>query len=136
MGAKGSKNKQGGGKGGSKPSHTNWPGVSPTHTNMNINIQPRPTELSEADYTFLASQTGMNRQDIKQAFDKFNTNNPDGRLDRKEFVNLYISLRPESPERLDEISEFVFRAFDTDKNGYLTFNEFMVIIIKLFANTI
>ena len=43
--------------------------------------------------------------------------NPDGQLDRKEFVKLYSSLRYESPELLDEITEFIFKAFDADKSG-------------------
>ncbi len=37
--------------------------------------------------------------------------------DKKEFIRLYDELRPESADKLDEISEFAFRAFDTDHNG-------------------
>ena len=44
-------------------------------------------------------------------------NNPDGQLNRKEFIKLYSSLRYESPELLDEISELIFKAFDADKSG-------------------
>jgi len=47
--------------------------------------------------------------------------------DKKEFVSLYDKLRPEPADKLNEISEFVFRAFDSDKNGYLSFTEFIVI---------
>ena len=47
-------------------------------------------------------------------------------MDKGAFVALYTSLRYEAPERLDEISEFVFRCFDEDKNGYISFNEFML----------
>ena len=74
----------------------------------------------------MTSQTGLPRADIKNIFDQFNANNPDGKLDKKEFVRLYDLLRPEPPELLDEISEFVFRAFDSDKNGSISFNEFIV----------
>lgn len=86
----------------------------------------KPLELSKKDYDFLVHQTGLQKADIKLVFDKFNANNPDGKLDKKEFVRLYDELRPEPPELLDEISEYVFRAFDTDHNGFITFNEFMV----------
>ena len=64
--------------------------------------------------------------DIKELFDKFMAGNPDGQLDRKEFAKLYSSLRYESPELLDEITEFIFKAFDADKSGTISFAEFLV----------
>ena len=45
----------------------------------------------------------------------------------REFVKLYISLRPEPAEQIGEIAEFVFNAFDSDHNGSISFNEFLVI---------
>ena len=53
-------------------------------------------------------------------------NNPDGKLDKNEFIRLYDKLRPEAPELLDEISIYIFRAFDSDHNGFISFNEFMI----------
>lgn len=82
--------------------------------------------LSEADYSLLISQTGMSRSEIKLLYDQFMTNNPDGKLNRQEFVNLYSKLRPEPPELLDEISIFIFQAFDDDNNGYISFDEFII----------
>ena len=77
----------------------------------------KKTELTKKEIEFLTQQTGLSQGDIKQVFDKFNANNPDQLLDRKEFVRLYDELRPEPPELLDEISQYVFRAFDSDRNG-------------------
>ncbi len=77
MGGKGSKNQQGGSQ--PKP------------------IPQKKPELTEADYVFLTAQTGISRPDIKSIFDQFNQNNPDGKLDRNEFVRLYNTLRPEPP---------------------------------------
>lgn len=83
-------------------------------------------ELTKKDYDFLTKQTGLPKEEVKKIFDKFNANNPDGKLDKKEFVRLYDELRSEPPEVLDEISVYVFDAFDKDNNGSITFNEFMV----------
>lgn len=88
--------------------------------------QTKLTTLKESDYKFLTQQTGLDRVIIKTMFDKFMNNNPDGQLDRKEFVRLYSEIRPEAPEYLDEISEFVFRVFDVDKSGSISFHEFLV----------
>lgn len=87
--------------------------------------QQQKKDLSEKDYKFLTTQTGYTKDEIKNIFNKFNENNPDGLLDKKEFIRLYGELRPEQPELLDEISIYVFRCFDSDHNGSISFNEFL-----------
>jgi Ca2+-binding EF-hand superfamily protein len=84
------------------------------------------TDLNEKDYNFLVGQTGLLKSDIKSIFDKFNAENSTGRLNKDQFVRLYQSLRPEPAETLDEISDYVFRSFDTDLNGFISFNEFLI----------
>lgn len=39
-------------------------------------------------------------------------------MNRQEFLRLYDELRPESLEKLDEISQYVFGAFDKDNSGF------------------
>jgi Ca2+-binding EF-hand superfamily protein len=91
----------------------------------------KAVELSETDYQFLMHQTGQTRAEIKHIFDKFSRDNNDLKLKKSEFVRLYIELRPERPETLDEIAEHIFEAFDVDKNGTIDFHEFMVRIKKI-----
>jgi Ca2+-binding EF-hand superfamily protein len=90
-----------------------------------VKIPPK-LSLSKKDYDFLTHQTGLSKDEIKAIHDEFMANNPDGLLDRREFIRLYDRLRSEPPEVLDEISEFAFRAFDADNNGRITFSEFLV----------
>jgi hypothetical protein len=79
MGAKGSKKK---------------PATSGSAASVDIKPLPaKQPELDENAYQFLTAQTGLSRTDIKSVFDKFSLNNPDGKLDRQEFVRLYNSLR-------------------------------------------
>lgn len=121
MGNKGGKNKKPAPV--QKPSHDEWPGVP---SRKPAPLAPKTPSLTDKDLEFLSSQTGQPRESIKEIFEQFMANNPDGKLDRKEFVVLYSKLRPESPDQLDEISGFVFRAFDSDRNGTIDFSEFMV----------
>ena len=89
-------------------------------------IKKKPAKLSSKDVKFLTKQTGMDKNQIQEFFDKFNSNNPDGVLNKAEFTALYCQLRPEPVEKLDEIANYVFEAFDSDNNGTISFSEFMV----------
>ncbi|CAF2719028.1 unnamed protein product [Rotaria sp. Silwood2] len=82
--------------------------------------------LSERDIKFLCSQTGLSQDEIRTWHEKFFHDNPDGRLDRAEFRNFFRLLRQESPDRLENICDHVFRAFDVDGNGYVEFGEFLL----------
>lgn len=92
-------------------------------------ISKKTAKLSSKDYKFLIKQTGMTKEQITDIFNKFNANNPDGVLDKREFARLYIELRPEPAELIDEIALHVFGAFDADNNGSINFNEFMVLFL-------
>lgn len=81
---------------------------------------------SENDYEFFMTQTHMSRDEIRTIFENFNEKNSNGKLNRDEFVQLYMSLRPEPPELLTKISEQIFRCFDLNNNNFIEFNEFMI----------
>ena len=84
-------------------------------------VPAKSTKLNDKDIKHLSAQTGLSKEQIQSIFTQFSANNPDGKLDRQEFVRLYDQLRPEPAERLDEISQFVFNSFDTDRNGILLY---------------
>ena len=86
----------------------------------------KPAKLSSKDASFLSKQTGMSKEEITVFFEKFSENNPDGVLDKKEFVTLYDQLRSEPLDIIDEIAVHIFNAFDTDNNGTIGFSEFLV----------
>lgn len=69
---------------------------------------------------------GLTEAEIRNWHDKFFHDNPDGRLDRSEFRKLFRLLREEPPERLEDICDHVFRAFDVDGNGFVEFGEFLL----------
>ena len=64
--------------------------------------------------------------EIEDLFRRFIKVNPDGELNKKQFAELYISLRYEEPDSLRRITDYIFTAFDTDKNGTISFEEFLV----------
>jgi Ca2+-binding EF-hand superfamily protein len=93
--------------------------------NKGVKASQKPSgkkEFTERDYDFLGKQSGLERAEIKEIFEQFNKNNPDQLLDKKEFVKLFHQFSPQTPELLGKISEYVFRAFDTDHNGIIKSN--------------
>ena len=91
-----------------------------------IKVPNKKQGLDSKDLKFLQEQTGMSQEQIKAFYSEFMANNPDGQLDRQEFIRLYAKFRSEPLDRIDEISQYVFRAFDADNNGQISFGEFLV----------
>jgi Ca2+-binding EF-hand superfamily protein len=46
-------------------------------------------------------------------------------MGKKDFFRFYRSLRVESEDKVKEIANFVFTAFDRDSNGKIDFTEFL-----------
>ncbi|CAF0841800.1 unnamed protein product [Rotaria sordida] len=101
--------------------NTNEPTKSST-----VKKEHKRIELSERDIDFLRSQTGLSPDEIVSWHKKFFHENPNGHLDRFQFRKFYRILRNESPERLNDMCDHIFRAFDVDGNGFVEFGEFLL----------
>lgn len=84
-------------------------------------------KLKPADLKYLSQQTSLSNEAINQIFTRFCDENVSGYLSKSEFVKFYCSLRDEPDEKIRQIAEFAFNAFDKDKNGTAKH-------IQLFAN--
>ena len=82
-------------------------------------IAPKSADLSEHDYVYLMTQTGLSRIEIRDVFERYRIDQPEGKIDKKEFIRLYKQLRSEPDDVLNETADFVFRAFDNDHTGKL-----------------
>jgi hypothetical protein len=81
--------------------------------NQNIDITNKKTvvspKITDKDIKFLVEKTGMTKDQINGLLAKFNQDNPDGKLDKAEFMKLYPTLRNEPIQNLDEITNMIFR---------------------------
>ena len=68
----------------------------------------------------------------------FLDNSPTGRIDRAQFDKMYQTLCccGDAAVPPNNFSDHVFRAFDTDGNGYIDFKEFMLAIYATSGSTI
>ena len=77
-----------------------------------------PEELDQ-----LKGSTSFSSREIKDLYDKFHRDYPDGVINREQFVEMYQEMFPKGDARL--FAEHIFRAYDVDRNGVIDFKEFM-----------
>lgn len=65
-------------------------------------------EPNQVDYEFVANQTNLSKNRIKEIFDEFLRNHEDGRITRKDFAFLYSHLKPEETEMVQQYVESVY----------------------------
>ena len=82
--------------------------------------------LSKHDLEFLKTSTRYDEDTIKEWYRGFKSDCPDGRLTPKAFMLIYSKCFPTG--NANEFCDHVFRTFDTDKNGYIDFKEFLLAI--------
>ncbi|CAF1261007.1 unnamed protein product [Rotaria magnacalcarata] len=90
---------------------------------MGNKIQQSP--LDQAVLDKLMEKTGLEREVIIAWRKQFLLSTPSGKMGRKDFFKFYRSLRVESDDKVKEIANFVFTAFDRDSNGKIDFAEFL-----------
>ena len=80
--------------------------------------------LSGENLEFLKASTGYDESTIKQIHKMFMKECPNGRLTPNKFIDLYkLFIWTGNAE---EYCQHVFRTFDTDQNGFIDFDEFLV----------
>ena len=75
---------------------------------------------------YLQIQTGQDENTIKEQYQRFKSEFPNGKLTRKDFLKVCKELFP--TENGDEFCQHVFRAFDTDNNGFIDLKEFILAV--------
>ena len=83
-------------------------------------------KLSKEDLDFLRANTSYDESTITEWYRGFRTDCPDGRLDPTSFMKIYSKCFPQG--NAEEFCDHVFRTFDSDKNGFIDFKEFLLAI--------
>ena len=89
--------------------------------------------LSQEDLDFLKSHTRYDENTIKEWYKGFKQDCPNGRLTPPKFVDMYKLFFPSG--NAEQFCDHVFRTFDTDKNGFIDFREFLLAIDVTSAGT-
>ena len=89
--------------------------------------------LSKKKLDFLKAHTRYDENTINDWYKGFIQDCPNGQLTPAKFVNMFQMFFPSG--NAEQFCDHVFRTFDTDKNGYIDFKEFLLAIDVTSAGT-
>merc|ERR1711936_1444967 len=81
--------------------------------------------LREEDISALAKSSGLDEDQVKQAFESFIAEHPDGHMKPKDFREMMQKALPKKDA--GKMEKHVFRIYDSNNDGYIDFTEFMLI---------
>lgn len=83
------------------------------------------TVLTEDDLEMIHKQSQKPKEEIVFWYDHFIKECPSGKMDRSKFVE-YYTLFKKDQKNIELIADRCFEAFDSDKNGFVDFREFLI----------
>ncbi|XP_046362231.1 neuronal calcium sensor 1-like [Haliotis cracherodii] len=83
----------------------------------------RGSKLTSNEVKDLMSCTYFERKELQQWYKDFKRDCPSGVLRREEFQSIYKQFFPHGNPT--KFAQFVFNVFDSNKDGYITFKEFI-----------
>ena len=89
--------------------------------------------LREEDIAALSQSSGLDEVQVREAFNSFIAEHPNGRMKPKEFTKMMSQALPKKDA--SKMEKHVFRAYDTNNDGYIDFVELMVIFYIMSEGT-
>ncbi|CAL1538609.1 unnamed protein product [Lymnaea stagnalis] len=83
----------------------------------------KSSKLPEDELKELLKCTYFDKKELQQWFKDFRRDCPEGKLTMEEFQGIYQQFFPHGNP--DKFATYVFNAFDANKDGYISFQEFI-----------
>merc|ERR1711936_1477463 len=85
--------------------------------------------LREEDITALSKSSGLDEAQVKEAFDAFVAEHPNGKMKPIDFREMMSKALPKKDA--SKMEKHVFRIYDSNNDGYIDFTEFMLIFFLM-----
>jgi len=89
--------------------------------------------LTDEQAESLAASSGMEPVQVREQFDAFVTEHPNGKMKKKDFREMMTKAMPKKDA--SKMEGHVFRIYDTNDDGYIDFVEFMVVFYVMSDGT-
>jgi len=83
-------------------------------------------DLAKEDLDFLLKNSKFSEKDIRDLYKSFIEDCPNGKFTPLKFQQMYSLFFPSG--NVEQFSDYVFRSFDIDHDGFIDFREFMLAI--------
>merc|ERR1711992_274004 len=87
----------------------------------------------EEDIAALVKSSGLDEAQVKDAFDSFVAEHPNGKMKPKDFREMMSKALPKKDA--SKMEKHVFRIYDSNNDGYIDFSEFMLIFFIMSDGT-
>ncbi|CAF1153627.1 unnamed protein product [Rotaria sp. Silwood1] len=84
------------------------------------------TELTDKQLALLRANTKYTEKEIREWHAGFIRDCPNGKLDKKKFIEVYKQFYPQG--KPDNFCKYAFDTFDTNNDGAISFEEFLIAI--------
>jgi len=92
------------------------------------NAEGRPTPMDDEILRDCASKCQLTFEELKTEYDLWLKKHPTGAVDESDCFKTLTQILPKySKDDLKKVANHVFRVFDNDNNGKITFKEFMLV---------
>merc|ERR1719234_176670 len=82
--------------------------------------------LRDEDVAVLCESSGLTEEDVREQFNAFITEHPNGKMKKKDFGEMMKKALPQRDDA-DKMEKHMFRVYDANDDGYVDFVEFMMI---------
>eukprot|EP00090_Calanus_glacialis_P010241 TRINITY_DN1862_c0_g1_i1.p1 TRINITY_DN1862_c0_g1~~TRINITY_DN1862_c0_g1_i1.p1 ORF type:complete len:196 (-),score=68.33 TRINITY_DN1862_c0_g1_i1:205-792(-) len=89
--------------------------------------------LREEDIASLTKSSGLDEAQVKEAFNSFVAEHPNGKMKPKDFREMMSKALPKKDA--SKMEKHVFRIYDSNNDGYIDFSEFMLIFFIMSDGT-
>merc|ERR1711872_1157503 len=102
-------------------------------SNFNMGSKNGKPVLTEDQANALANSSGLDVVQVREHFDAFVAEHPNGKMKKKDFREMMSKALPKKDA--SKMEKHVFRIYDTNNDGYIDFVEFMVVFYIMSEGT-
>ena len=85
--------------------------------------------LNKRDIDYLSAHTQMSKEEIQSRYDQFMIKHPDGKIPKDEFLAILQACYADCD--IKKLDAYVYRMYDKNKDGFIDFKEFTIVLFML-----
>ena len=85
--------------------------------------------LNKRDIEYLSKHTQMTKEDVQSRYDQFMIRHPDGKIPKAEFLSTIQACYSDCD--IKKLDDYVYRMYDKNKDGFVDFKEFTIVLYML-----